>query len=114
MSEADPQALSPASIAPIDEYARRAAAAPSLNCRPINRPVICTAENACGTTLMQFLYPSPPGEMPLPSHLEQFILYLALVAILTALLSFLLYPLFCKLFKIAFPFMPDRLGDRWQ
>jgi hypothetical protein len=44
--------------------------------------------------------------------LEQFILYLALVAILTALLAFFLpHPLFCKLFKIAFPFMPDRLGD---
>ena len=64
---------------------------------------------------MQFPYPPPPGEMPLPSHLEQFILYLALVAILTALLAFFLpHPLFCKLFKIAFPFMPDRLGDRWQ
>ena len=36
-SEADAQALSPASIAPIDEYARRAAAAPALNCRRINR-----------------------------------------------------------------------------
>ncbi len=35
-SEADPQALSPASIAPIDEYARRAAAAPALNRRHIN------------------------------------------------------------------------------
>jgi hypothetical protein len=30
----------------------------------------------------------------------------------TALLSFFLpRPLFCKLFKIAFPFMPDRLED---
>ena len=44
-------------------------------------------EYPCGTTLMQFPYPPPPGEMPLPSQSEQFILYLALVAILTALLS---------------------------
>jgi len=46
------------------------------------------------------------------SSFEQFILCLLLVGLSTALISFLLpRPLFCKLFKIAFPFMPERLED---
>jgi len=62
----------------------------------------------------QLPYPvSPEFEAPPPlSSFKQFILCLALVALSTALISFLLpRPLFCKLFKIAFPFMRDRLED---
>ncbi len=56
--------------------------------------------------------PAHSHEFPPPPCFEQFILCVALVAILTALLSFFLpRPLFCKLFKIAFPFMPERIGD---
>ena len=62
--------------------------------------------------MLQFPAPVPPGEIPPPTCFEQFILCVALVAISTALLSFFLpRPLFCKLFKIAFPFMPERLED---
>jgi len=62
--------------------------------------------------MIQFPAPVPPGEIPQPTCFEQFILCLALVAISTGLLSFFLpRPLFCKLFRIAFPFMPDRLED---
>jgi hypothetical protein len=63
--------------------------------------------------LMQF--PAPPlpgGELPPPTHFEQFIACLVLVGLSTALVSFFLPRLlFCKLLKIAFPFMPDRLED---
>ncbi len=62
--------------------------------------------------MLQFPAPLPPGEIPPLTCFEQFILCVALVGLSTALLSFLLpRPLFCKLFKIAFPFMPDRLED---
>jgi hypothetical protein len=62
--------------------------------------------------MLQFPAPLPPGETPPLTCFEQFILCVALVAISTALLSFFLpRPLFCKLFKIAFPFMPERLED---
>jgi len=62
--------------------------------------------------MLQFSGPVPPEEIPPPTCFEQFILCVALVAMVTALLSFFLpRPLFCKLFKIAFPFMPDRLDD---
>ena len=62
--------------------------------------------------MFQFPAPVPPGEIPPPTCFEQFILFVALVAISTALLSFFLpRPLFCKLFKIAFPFMPERRED---
>ena len=62
--------------------------------------------------MLQFPAPLPPGEIPPLTRFEQFILCLALVALSTALLSFFLpRPLFCKLFKIAFPFMPERLED---
>ncbi len=55
---------------------------------------------------------SPEFEAPPLSSFDQFILCLALVALSTALLSFFLpRPLFCKLFKIAFPFMPETLED---
>jgi hypothetical protein len=55
----------------------------------------------------------PPGELPAPSHFEQFILCLLVVALSTAVLSFLLpRPISYKLFKVAFPLMPDRLEDK--
>jgi hypothetical protein len=62
--------------------------------------------------MLQFPAPLPPGEIPPLTGFEQFILCFALVALSSALLSFFLpRPLFCKLFKIAFPFMPERLED---
>jgi len=63
--------------------------------------------------MLQFPAPLPPGEIPPLTCFEQFILCFALVALSSALLSFFLpRPLFCKLFRIAFPFMPDRLENR--
>jgi len=62
--------------------------------------------------MLQFPAPLPAGEIPPLTCFEQFILCVALVGLSAALLSFFLpRPLFCKLFKIAFPFMPDRLDD---
>jgi hypothetical protein len=49
----------------------------------------------------------------LMSSFEQFIACLVLVGLSTALLSFFLpRPLFCKMFKIAFPFVAEQLSDR--
>jgi hypothetical protein len=54
----------------------------------------------------------PELEAPPISSLERFILCLLLVGAATASLSFFLpRPFFCKLFKIAFPFMPESLED---
>jgi hypothetical protein len=51
-------------------------------------------------------------EIPPATPFEQFVAYLVLSAIAATLISFALpRPLFCKLFKIAFPFMPERLED---
>jgi hypothetical protein len=62
--------------------------------------------------MLQFPAQVPPGEIPPRTCFEQFILCVAMVAISTALLSFFLpRPFFCKLFKIALPFIPDRLED---
>jgi len=62
--------------------------------------------------MLQFPAPLPPGEIPPLTGFEHFILCFALVALSSAPLSFFLpRPLFCKLFKIAFPFMPERLED---
>ncbi len=63
--------------------------------------------------MLQFPAPLPPGyEVPPPSALEQFIACWVLSVIAASLISFFLpRPLFCKLFKIAFPFMPERLED---
>jgi len=62
--------------------------------------------------MLQFPAPLPPGEIPPLTGFEQFILCFALVALSSALLSFFLpRPLFCKLFKIAFPFLPSKLRD---
>lgn len=61
--------------------------------------------------MLQFPCPVPPGsEIPPPSTAEQFFACLLLVGISTALISFFLpRPLFCKLLKIAFPFLLERL-----
>ncbi len=61
----------------------------------------------------QFPCPLPPGsEIPPPSPAEQFFAGLLVVAVAIALISFFLpRPLFRKLLKIAFPFMPERLED---
>ena len=62
--------------------------------------------------MLQFPASLPPEEIPPLTSFEQFILCVALVGLSTALLSFFLpRPLFCKLFKIAFPFMPEGIGD---
>ncbi len=63
--------------------------------------------------MIQFPAPCPSDCTPPPlSSFEQFIACLLLSLIAVSLISFLLpHPLFCKLFKIAFPFMPDRLED---
>jgi hypothetical protein len=57
--------------------------------------------------------PVPPGfETPPMSSFEQFIACLLLVAIAASLISFTLpRPLFCKLMKIAFPFLEDSDGQ---
>lgn len=63
--------------------------------------------------MLQFPDPHPPN-IPeyVPSQAEQFLVCLFLVAVSTALISFFLpRPFFRKLFKIAFPFMPERLED---
>jgi hypothetical protein len=63
--------------------------------------------------MLQCPCPVPPGTPEyIPSQTEQFVSFLVLYAIAVALFSFLLpRPLFCNLFKIAFPFMPERLED---
>ena len=63
--------------------------------------------------MLQFPAPLPPGcEVPPPSPLEEFIACLMLAGIAATLISFLLpRPIFCKLFRIAFPFVPERLED---
>ncbi len=57
--------------------------------------------------------PVPPGtEIPLSSPVEQFVACLLLVAIAASLISFFLpRPLFRKLLKIAFPFLPESIEE---
>ena len=59
------------------------------------------------------LPPPPPGiETPPISPFEQLVSCVVLSVIAVTLLSFVLpRPVFCKLFRIAFPFMPERLED---
>lgn len=59
--------------------------------------------------MLQFPCPVPLDiEVRLRSPVAQFIVRLALVGISTALISFFLpRPLFCRLLKIAFPFLPE-------
>ena len=63
--------------------------------------------------MLQFPFPVPPGTPEdIPGQTEQFVSFVVLSVIAVALFSFLLpRPIFCKLFKIAFPFMPERLED---
>ena len=61
-----------------------------------------------------FQLPTPPPgiETPPISPFEQFVACVVLSVIATTLISFVLpRPLFCKLFRIAFPFIPERLED---
>jgi hypothetical protein len=55
----------------------------------------------------------PPSIETLPiSPFEQLVAYVVLSVIATTLISFALpRPVFCKLFRIAFPFMPERRED---
>jgi len=54
--------------------------------------------------------PGPPDHIP--TQIDQFISLVMLSVITVSSISFLLpRPLLCKLFRIAFPFMPERLED---
>ena len=59
----------------------------------------------------QFPCPLPPGsEIPPPSTAEQFFACLLLAAIAAGVISFFLpRPLFRKLLRVAFPFLPEHL-----
>ena len=62
--------------------------------------------------MLQLPIPPPGIETPPISPFEQLVSCIVLSAIAVALFSFLLpTPIFLKLFKIAFPFMPERLED---
>jgi hypothetical protein len=63
--------------------------------------------------MLQFPFPVPPGTPEyIPDQTEQFVSFVVISVIVVALFSFLLpRPIFYKLFKIAFPFMPERLED---
>jgi hypothetical protein len=62
--------------------------------------------------MLQLLAPPPGIETPPISPCEQLISCVVLSAIAVGLFSFLLpRPIFLTLFKIAFPFMPERLED---
>ena len=64
--------------------------------------------------MLQFPFPYPPGsEVPPPTHFEQVCGFAVLYLLVLALLSFLLpRPWFVALFKIAFPFMPEKLEEK--
>ena len=56
--------------------------------------------------------PPPDTELSPPTHFDQICSFLLLYLFLLTLISFLLPRLwFVALFKIAFPFMPERLED---
>jgi hypothetical protein len=62
--------------------------------------------------MLQLLAPPPGIEPPPISLLEQLASCVVLSVIAVTLFSLLLpRPIFLKLFKIAFPFMPERLED---
>ena len=63
--------------------------------------------------MLQFPFPVPPGTPEyIPSQTEQFVSFVVVSAIaVTFVFLTLPRPLFCKLFRIAFPFVPERLGD---
>jgi hypothetical protein len=61
-----------------------------------------------------FQLPTPPPGIVTPpiSPFEQLVACIVLSVIAATLISFALpHPVFCKLFRIAFPFMPERLED---
>jgi hypothetical protein len=61
-----------------------------------------------------FQLPTPPPRIETPpiSPFEQLVACIVLSVIAATLISFVLpHPVFCKLFRIAFPFMPERLED---
>lgn len=63
--------------------------------------------------MLQLPLEYPPGtEVPPPIQFEQVCGFAVLYLFLLTLIAFLLpRPWFVALFKIAFPFMPDRLED---
>lgn len=63
--------------------------------------------------MLQFPLSVPPGaEIPPPTLFDQFCGFLVLYMWALALIGFLLpRPVFVALFRIAFPFMPERLED---
>jgi hypothetical protein len=63
--------------------------------------------------MLQFPFPVPPGTPEhIPSQTEQFVSFVVLSAFaVTFIFLTLPRPIFCKLFKIAFPFVPKRLED---
>ena len=62
--------------------------------------------------MFQFPTPPSPGEIPPPTSFDQLVACLFISMMSVFVLSMLLpHPLFCKLFRIAFPFMPERLED---
>jgi hypothetical protein len=63
--------------------------------------------------MLQFPFEVPSSiEAPGATPFEQVCGFVVLYLVVLALISFLLpRPLFVALFKIAFPFMPDRLED---
>jgi hypothetical protein len=63
--------------------------------------------------MIQFPAPCPSDCTPPPlSSFEQFVVCLVLSGYAATFIFLTLpRPLFCKLFRIAFPFLPERLGD---
>jgi hypothetical protein len=62
--------------------------------------------------MLQFPAPIPLGEAPPPTNFEQFCGFVVLYLFLLTLISYLLpRAWFVALFKVAFPFMPERIGE---
>lgn len=62
--------------------------------------------------MLQFPAPLPPGEIPPLTSVEQLVTCFFITTMAVFLLSMLLpRKNFVALFKIAFPFMPERLED---
>jgi hypothetical protein len=60
--------------------------------------------------MLQFPAPLPPGEIPPPTSFEEFVACLFITMMAVFLFSMLLpRKHFVALFKIAFPWMPDKL-----
>jgi hypothetical protein len=63
--------------------------------------------------MLQFPFGYPPGtEVRPPTHFNQICGFLVLYLLVLTLISFLLpRPWFVTLFRIAFPFMPEKLQE---